>query len=113
MATTNTPDISRARSFQSVNPATGENGHAYQGHSVEQAASIAADVHQAQIAWRRTPFSVRSPLMLRAAQVIRRNRDRYAKLMTDEMGKTVTDALAELRSARSHANTLLNTPRDF
>ena len=96
MATTSTPDISGARSFQTVNPTTGENGHVYQGHSVEQAASIAADVHQAQIAWRRTPFSVRSPLMVRAAQVIRRNRDRYAKLMTDEMGKTVTDALAEL-----------------
>jgi hypothetical protein len=40
MATTNTPDISRARSFQTVNPTTGENGHVYQGHSVEQAASI-------------------------------------------------------------------------
>lgn len=85
-----------ARTFQTVNPATGENGRVYQGHSVEQAISIAADVHQAQIAWRRTPFSVRSPLMAKAAQIIRKNRERYAKLMTDEMGKPVTDALAEL-----------------
>jgi succinate-semialdehyde dehydrogenase/glutarate-semialdehyde dehydrogenase len=94
MAMTNT--ISEARTFQTVNPATGQDGRAYQGHSLEQAVSIAADVHQAQIAWRRTPFSVRSPLMEKAAQVIRENRGRYAKLMTDEMGKTVTDALAEL-----------------
>jgi succinate-semialdehyde dehydrogenase/glutarate-semialdehyde dehydrogenase len=34
--------------------------------------------------------------MKKAAQVIRKNRDRYAKLMTDEMGKTVTDGLAEI-----------------
>ena len=91
-----TSAISAARTFQTVNPATGQDGRAYQGHSVEQAASIAADVHHAQIAWRRTPFSVRSPLMEKAAQVIRENRGRYAKLMTDEMGKTVSDALAEL-----------------
>ena len=34
--------------------------------------------------------------MEKAAQVIRENRGRYAKLMTEEMGKTVTHALAEL-----------------
>jgi succinate-semialdehyde dehydrogenase / glutarate-semialdehyde dehydrogenase len=92
----NAPQISAARAFQTVNPATGQNGRVYRGHSIEEAALIATDVHQAQLAWRRAPFSVRSPLMAKAAQVIRRNRDRYAKLMTDEMGKTVTDALAEL-----------------
>jgi succinate-semialdehyde dehydrogenase/glutarate-semialdehyde dehydrogenase len=34
--------------------------------------------------------------MKSAAQAIRKNRERYARLMTDEMGKTVTDGLAEL-----------------
>jgi acyl-CoA reductase-like NAD-dependent aldehyde dehydrogenase len=91
MANTKTQATSPARTFQTVNPATGGNGRAYQGHSVAQAASIAADVHQAQIAWRRVSFHVRSALMAKAAQVIRENRERYAKLMTDEMGKTVTD----------------------
>src|ERR1700747_720292 len=60
MAMTNA--ISAARTFQTVTPETGQDGRVYQGHGVEQAASIAADVHQAQIAWRRTPFSVCSPL---------------------------------------------------
>ena len=96
MAKTKALATPAARTFQTVNPATGENGRVYQGHSVEQAISIAADVHQAQIAWRRTPFSERSPLMAKAAQIIRKNRERYAKLMTDEMGKPVTDAMAEL-----------------
>src|SRR5215813_13295516 len=84
------------RSFQTVNPATGENGRVYQGHTIEQALAIAADVRRAQISWRRTDFKERSSLMRNAAKVIRDNRDRYAKLMTDEMGKPVTDGLAEL-----------------
>jgi hypothetical protein len=32
--------------FQTVNPATGENGLAYQGCTVDQALSIAADAHR-------------------------------------------------------------------
>ena len=96
MVNTKTQPTSPARTFQTINPATGENGRAYEGHSIAQAASITADVHQAQIAWRRAPFNVRSALMAKAAQVIRDNRERYARLMTNEMGKTVTDALGEL-----------------
>src|SRR5262249_31880587 len=83
-------------SFQTVNPATGENGKAYQGHTVEQALAIAADVHRAQISWRRAGFKERSPLMRNVANGIRDHIARYAKLMRDEMGKPVTDGLAEL-----------------
>jgi len=83
-------------SFQTVNPATGQNGRVYQGHSIEQAIAIAAEVDQAQRAWRKAPFGARSALMKEAASVIRKNKPRYAKLMTDEMGKTVTDGIAEL-----------------
>lgn len=109
------------RSFQTVNPATGENGRVYQGHTVDQALSIAAEVHQAQIAWRRTPFSLRSDLMRKAAQVIRKNRERYARLMTDEMGKTITEGKAELDKCAGscdyfaeHAEALLKPiPRDM
>jgi succinate-semialdehyde dehydrogenase / glutarate-semialdehyde dehydrogenase len=82
-------------SFPTVNPATGENSRVYQEHTVDQALSIAAQVRQAQIGWRCTPFNSRSDLMKKAALVLRNNRQRYAKLMTDEMGKTVTDGLAE------------------
>src|SRR5438876_5758024 len=109
------------RSFPTTNPATGENGRVYQGHTVEQAISIAADVHRAQGDWRRTPFSVRSDLMKNAAQAIRKNRERHARLMTDEMGKTVTDGLAELEKCAwtceyfaEHAEDLLRPiPQDM
>jgi succinate-semialdehyde dehydrogenase/glutarate-semialdehyde dehydrogenase len=82
--------------FQTVNPTTGETGAAYPGHTVDHALSIAADVHRAQVAWRRVGFKDRAPLMKNAAKVIRDNSSRYARLMTEEMGKPVTDGLAEL-----------------
>jgi acyl-CoA reductase-like NAD-dependent aldehyde dehydrogenase len=63
--------------------------------------SIAADVHRAQIARRRTGFKERAPLMKNAAKVIRDNSMRYAKLMTDEMGKPIADSLAELDKCAS------------
>ncbi len=40
-------------------------------------------------------------MMKMAAEVIRDNRTRYAKLMTEEMGKPVTDGLAELEKCAS------------
>src|SRR5262249_39944023 len=101
------------RSFQTVNPATGENGKVYQGHTIEQALAIAADVRRAQISWRRTHFKERSSLMQNAAKVIRDNRDRYAKLMTDEMGKPVTDGLAELRNVPGAVSILPRCRRSF
>ena len=87
--------------FQTVNPATGEKGPAYQGSTIDQALSMAADVHRAQISLRRTGFNERAPLMKNAAKVIRDNSLRYAKLMTDEMGKPITDGLAELEKYAS------------
>ncbi|MEI9985211.1 MAG: aldehyde dehydrogenase family protein [Aliidongia sp.] len=90
------PQQDQAASFQTVDPATGEKGRRYEGHSVAQAKAIAAEVHAAQAAWRRSPIGERAVVMRRAAAFIRENRDRYAALMTAEMGKTVTDGRTEL-----------------
>ena len=101
MAKTTVLAVTTPNLFQTTNPATGEKGQAYQGHSVDQALSIAAEVHRAQAAWRRAKIGERSHLMRNAARVIRENSTRYAKLMTDEMGKPITDGLAELEKCAS------------
>jgi succinate-semialdehyde dehydrogenase/glutarate-semialdehyde dehydrogenase len=82
--------------IQTVNPATGENGEAYPAHTPDEARAIAASCAAAQKLWRRTPFAARGKLMHAAAQVMRANKSRYAALMTREMGKTVTEGLAEI-----------------
>jgi succinate-semialdehyde dehydrogenase/glutarate-semialdehyde dehydrogenase len=87
---------SKGATIQTINPATGENGKAYPAHSLEEARTIAAHCAAAQRQWRKTPLSERAKLMHAAAQVMRANKSRYAALMTAEMGKTVTEALAEI-----------------
>jgi succinate-semialdehyde dehydrogenase/glutarate-semialdehyde dehydrogenase len=86
----------KTATIQTYNPASGEKGKAYPAHTPEEAHAIAADCAKAQKVWRRTPFAERSRLMHRAAQVMRASKSRYAALMTAEMGKPITDGLAEV-----------------
>ena len=46
--------------------------------------------------WRGTSFDRRAELMDRAADVLRENHQRYARLMTDEMGKPIEEARGEV-----------------
>ena len=88
--------------FQTVDPATGEPGRAYDGHTRDEALAIAAQAREAFLAWRRTGFDERRRLMRRAAEVLRARRDEFAALMTDEMGKTLTDGRAEIDKCAVH-----------
>ena len=85
-----------AHTFQTVDPATGEPGRRYRGHSREDAAVIIGQAHAAQAGWRRVGFTERAGLMRKAAAAIRANRDRYAAQMTAEMGKTLREGRDEL-----------------
>ncbi len=82
--------------FSTENPATGQPGKTYQGHTLDEALAIARDTHQAFQAWRRKSFGGRAGLMRSAASVLRRRKDDFAALMTEEMGKTRGEGLAEI-----------------
>jgi len=82
--------------LQTINPATGEPGRSYQAHNLDDAHSAAAAAHAAFRTWRRTGFAERSALMREAGALLRRRRDDYAGLMTDEMGKPIADGRAEI-----------------
>lgn len=84
------------KTFQTVDPATGQPGKAYAGHSAEAALAIARAAHAAFAGWRRTSFAERAQLMRQAAAELRRRRDDLCALMTAEMGKTVTEGQAEI-----------------
>lgn len=56
-------------------------------------------LNQAQTAWkkwRQTDFAVRKKLMLNLAEVLKTNRDTYAKIITSEMGKPIKAAQTEI-----------------
>jgi succinate-semialdehyde dehydrogenase/glutarate-semialdehyde dehydrogenase len=85
-----------SRMVQTINPATGEPGRSYPEHRIDEAHSAAAAAHAAFGEWRRTGFAERSASMRETGTLLRRRRDEYAALMTEEMGKTVADGRAEI-----------------
>ncbi len=78
------------------NPATGETIKTFTPHDDTQVDAIAQRVARAFSAWSATPIAARAAALARAAQVLRERRDRYAALITLEMGKPVGEARAEV-----------------
>jgi succinate-semialdehyde dehydrogenase/glutarate-semialdehyde dehydrogenase len=115
-----TRSATRAK-IQTINPATGEPGRSYDETSLEEARAAAAAAHAAFLEWRRTSFAERSAVIHRAAGILRARNDEFARLMTDEMGKTVTDGRAEVEKCAFHcdwfadhaANYLAREPVEF
>ncbi|HEB67281.1 MAG TPA: aldehyde dehydrogenase family protein, partial [Gammaproteobacteria bacterium] len=84
-------------SFQVISPVDGQvlrEIPAWDEATLDQAL---ADVSAATPAWAQTPVEERARLMARAAEVLRANEERYARIMTTEMGKLFRDARAEVQ----------------
>ena len=109
------------RTVQTTNPATNEPGRSYEEFSLEEARAAAAAARGAFLSWRKTSFENRSRIFHKAAEILRSRRDQLARLMTDEMGKTLTDGRAEVEKCAfqcdwfaDHAHQYLaNEPVDF
>jgi succinate-semialdehyde dehydrogenase / glutarate-semialdehyde dehydrogenase len=107
--------------IQTVNPATGEPGKSYEETSLDEAHTAASAAHTAFVKWRRTSFAERGAIIHKAADILRSRKDEFARLMTEEMGKTVTDGRAEVEKCAFHCDWfadhaqeyLANEPVDF
>jgi succinate-semialdehyde dehydrogenase/glutarate-semialdehyde dehydrogenase len=78
-----------------INPATGETLQTFQPLSsaeIEQKLKLAVTTFHAE---RKTPFAERARRMLKAADILERDKEKFAHLMTLEMGKPYKAAVAE------------------
>jgi len=78
-----------------INPATGEVVKTFQPLSdaeIEKKLQLAVSVFRSE---RGTPFAVRAKRMIKAAEILERDKDKFGRLMTLEMGKTIKSAVAE------------------
>ena len=82
--------------MKAINPATGELIKDYAEHSDAEAAEIVAQADRAFRDWRTTSFEHRAGLMKLAAAEQRKNKQKYAEIITREMGKTITESLTEV-----------------
>jgi len=78
-----------------INPATGERIKTYDTLTKEELGQAIRASHQAFLSWKNLSFAERAQFMRKAARILREDADKYAKLMTIEMGKPIRDGRAE------------------
>lgn len=82
--------------IQSVNPSNNEVIKVYQEISDNELQITLEKMKITFEEWKEQPFSFRSSLMRRAAEVLRKKREEYSRLMTLEMGKPIAQSRAEV-----------------
>jgi succinate-semialdehyde dehydrogenase / glutarate-semialdehyde dehydrogenase len=89
------PEVRMTR-LRTTNPATGKPLADYEVHTSGEVQNAVDLAWTRFIAWRDTDFGHRAELLQSAARVLVERRDRYARLMTEEMGKPITQSFAEV-----------------
>lgn len=82
-------------SFRSVNPATGEEIATYEAMSDEEVENALQAAQATFEEWSRVEFEERGRLLRRAGELLRDRRDQYGELMAKEMGKPLSQGVAE------------------
>jgi len=82
--------------IETLNPATEELIKTFDPISAEEIQIIIDDVNTDFLEWKNTEFSERKRLMLNASAILRKEKDKYAKILTLEMGKPITQGIAEV-----------------
>ncbi|HEY1527150.1 MAG TPA: NAD-dependent succinate-semialdehyde dehydrogenase [Candidatus Angelobacter sp.] len=83
------------RGLSSVSPLTGEVLREFEQHTdneVEKKIALAATTFRE---YRRVPFAKRAAWLVRAAEVLEKEKETFGRLMTQEMGKTFKSAVQE------------------
>ncbi len=82
--------------LNSINPANGQEIASYKEMTLEEVGTIIANVDSAYHEWRNTSFDHRATLLRRASELLQNRKEDLGRLMTLEMGKPYTQALAEV-----------------
>ena len=82
--------------IQTINPATGKVIKSYDEMTEKTVNEIIEKTQEAYLTWRESPFAERKKAMLKTAELLRRDQEKYATIITQEMGKPITAARGEI-----------------
>jgi len=82
--------------FKSINPHNGKEIATYKEHSEKEINDILKKSQVAFESWREVPVKERCTYLINAAEILRKNVDKYAETMTLEMGKPISEAKGEI-----------------
>ena len=87
---------SRTMSIKTINPTTDEVLETFEAYSQEQINAALDEAHQAFLQWRSTTFAERAKHLHSVAHYLRERKIELARIAVLEMGKTITEAEAEV-----------------
>ena len=82
--------------IETLNPATGKVLATYENSNPEQVSRKVKAAREAFAKWKRLEIAERAEYMRRLGRVMRKNREEYARVVTEEMGKPIRQSLAEI-----------------
>ena len=83
-------------SLETINPANGILIKSYEEHTIEEINEIINACHKDQLQWKLKTYAERKTFMQKAADILREGVDKYAEILTLEMGKPIKQARAEV-----------------
>jgi acyl-CoA reductase-like NAD-dependent aldehyde dehydrogenase len=86
-------------SFESINPTTGEPLGTYPEHNAHEIELRLQSAWDGWKSWSRTPITERTTFLVRLADLLEKRADEYARLITLEMGKPLSEATGEVKKA--------------
>ena len=85
-----------SNTIETINPATGKVIGSYNSMSIEEINQKTKNARNSFDDWKKLDISERCSYMRRLGRVMKKNKEDYAKLITEEMGKPIRQSLAEI-----------------
>lgn len=82
--------------ISSINPATGKIIGEVESHTEEELSQILKKSAETFVEWKKTDVSERNELLRSFADILRKNKQQYGKLISTEMGKVMKQAVPEV-----------------
>lgn len=82
--------------YESINPYNGELGKHFAEHSDAEVEKAVAKAQECFCTWQKTTFAERAAVLSSAAHLLRSHTEKFARLITVEMGKLITESRGEV-----------------
>lgn len=99
--------------ISSINPATNKTVETFRPMSENQVSSAIETAHEAFQVWRKKSFADRKKNLLKFAELLRADADTYARLITQDMGKRISESQFEIEYCANIAEYYANGAERF
>ena len=103
----------RAGLVKVVNPATGKVFETFPVTSREQVEAKVAKAREAFASWSRLDVDERTVYLARFAEILRKHKEEYGRIMTMEMGKIIRESIAEVEKCAMGADYFAQNSKAF